>query len=81
MRKNHTIWYVIIPCPKMVFSYPWVCHHTNNCHFIPYRYVIIPNHVILYRKGINSYLYMSLYTSVASYQNMSFHTCDSLIHT
>ena len=50
------------------------CHHTNNCHFIPYRYVIIPTHVISYYKGINSYQYMTLCTSVVSYQNMSFHT-------
>ncbi len=36
MRKIHTIWYVIIPCPKMVtISSPF-------CHFIPTRIISYP---------------------------------------
>ncbi len=70
LSKNGVMSYhqIVISYQNNVISYPLVCHHTNNCHFIPYRYVIS------YRKGINSYLHMSLYTSVVSYQNMSFHT-------
>ena len=76
LSKNGMISYhqIVISYQINFISYPLVCHHTNNCHFIPYRYQFIPVYVISYRKGINSYQYMSLYTSVVSYQNMSFHT-------
>ena len=76
LSKNGMISYhqIVISYQINFISYPLVCHHTNNCHFIPYRYHFIPVHVSSYRKGIISYQYMSLYTSVVSYQNMSFHT-------
>ena len=72
LSKNGMISYhqIVISYQINFISYPLVCHHTINCHFIPYRYQFILVHVISYRKGINSYQYMSLYTSVVSYQNL-----------
>jgi hypothetical protein len=71
LSKNGMISYqqIDISYQKIYISYPQVCHHTYKCH------------VISYRKGINSYLHMSLYTGVVLYQHMSFHTCDNLFHT
>ena len=70
MRKIHTIWYVIIPCPKIV------CHHTIKLSFhtksISFHtpwYVIIPTIVISYHTGMSSY------------PHMSFHTIKVSIHT
>ena len=56
----------IISYQKIDISYPPVLFHTHTCHFIPAKVCFI-------RSNIDSYLYMSLYTSVVSYQNMSFH--------
>ena len=76
LSKNGMISYhqIVISYQINFISSPLVCHHTNICHFILYRYQFILVHVISYRKGISSYQYMSLYTGVVSYQNMSFHT-------
>jgi len=71
MRKIHTIWYVIIPCPKMVtISYPFfiisylpVLFHTCSCHFIPFTYQFMSPHESFHTLG------------------SPFHTLQILIHT
>ena len=77
MRKIHTIWYVIILCPK------WYNFIPKHWHFIPARIIpylqlsvhtskvlihthtchFIPATVCFIRKGVNSSLHMLLYAS------------------
>ena len=96
MPKFHTIWYEMDNCQRVNFisyhkigvSYLHVLFHTYKCHFIPHRYYFIPTHVISYLQQPVSYAKILFHICVrilcacnVSYLNMSFHTCNNLLHT
>ena len=82
IRKIHTIWYVIIPCPKMVWFHTIkLSFHTKLISFHTPWYVIIPTIAISYHTGIISYQYMSVHTVKVSFHTSTCHCILVLFHT